>query len=82
MLQQRSKFAHKPVTVGNKISTQRSISQGMVSRSQRKNGFSQHNKKLAEKGIKLHTRCWNKRCELLHGPQVQKQHATKDTKAI
>ena len=40
--------------------------------------FSQCNKPLAEKGVILRSDCWNKRREVMHNPEVQKQYMIKN----
>ena len=43
---------------------------------------SQCNKALVEHGVRFHNMCWNKRCQVLHNPEVQKQCLIKETKEI
>ena len=44
--------------------------------------FSEYNKALVECGVRLCIMCWNKRCVVLHNPEVQKQLLTSEIKAI
>ena len=44
--------------------------------------FSQCNKALVKKGAILRIECWDKRQEVLHDPEVQKQQLTKEAKEI
>ena len=44
--------------------------------------FSQCNKVLVDHVVSLYGMCWNKRCEVLHNPEVQKQYLINEIKAI
>ena len=44
--------------------------------------YLKHNKLLIEKGVRLYSEFWNKRCVVLHNPDAQKQFLIKDVKSI
>ena len=44
--------------------------------------FSKFNKSLVEHVVGLYSMCYNKRCEVLHDPEVQKQCSMNEIKAI
>ena len=34
--------------------------------------YSKHDNALIEKGVRLHSECWNQRCTALHNPDAKK----------